>query len=132
MKDVYREIDAQPMPQALFGNLSGVIGQWPDLSFTTPDGRCLCLAEFGDSICHRLHAANTQLTPKQEKWLSAQAGVIVDSEGDPLIFEDGDALRDAWFELHALFGIKPTPDDCGHFDWRPESTDDSDSDDSDD
>lgn len=121
--DWYAEIDAQPLPHSLFGTLEEVTGKWPDLEFTTTDGRRFCLSSGGRSICLRIEARGCGLTRKQQKWLSKQEGVILDSEGDPIVFADADALRDAWFELHELFGVALTSEDYTHFGCQPSNDD---------
>jgi hypothetical protein len=113
--DLNRDEDGNP-PQSLYALIDSAISKWPDLSFTTPGGRRFCLAEFSDSILHRILAdGNPHLTTKQRDLLSKLVGVITDSDGDPMLFGASKSLERAWFDLHEASGVRLSHDDCQWF-----------------
>jgi len=114
-------IDAEPMPHSASWALEHTLGMWPDLSFTTPDGRRFCLGAGSDSVLLRIEAAGCGLTDKQSEWLADRHGFIVeiDTEESTVAFDDEDSLRAAWWQLHELFGVALTEADYEYFDCWP-------------
>ena len=91
-----------------------VIACWPDLTFTSRDGRRFGLFWDGESILLRLEAKHELITPKEQERLPKMAGFILELSGDgnePMVYADMHGLACAWIELHQLHGTKLTQDE---------------------